>query len=153
MKHETTNTLNELNGNIAKAKEVKSQCVLSINNNMQDVIAFLIDEGKNDQSLAMLSGKNRNKAICLAYLASDSVMVPEVKRSIKVAYAIFDGYKLRKELLSISKMEQLISLDKSEVNELMNCDTELYLDAVKDLINSKKVEKSVKVFVKPKTQK
>lgn len=145
---ENVTTLQTLNGDIAKAKEVKKLATLAIGNVMNDVISFLIEEGKNDASLTMLSSKQRNKAICKAYLASDSVMTNEVKRAIKVAYAIFDGYKMKKELLSIATMEKLISLDKLEVNSLMN--EEDYIGAVKNLINENKTIKEIKVFVKPK---
>ena len=89
----------------------------------------LIEEGKNDVTLTTLSARNRNKAICEYYLASNDMDI-YFKRSIKIAYAIFDGYKIRHTMLSIATMEKLIKLPKDVVNDVFsNSDIEDYIEA------------------------
>ena len=146
--HELNQTMTDVTVTIVKAKEVRISSI-------SDVINTLIKEGKNDITLTTLSSKNRNKAICEYYLANNDMDV-YFKRSVKIAYAIFDGYKIRHNLLSIATMEKLIKLDKSLVNDVYsNNEIEDYQEAIKELISDYtfNISKGVKTFQAPKKAK
>ena len=148
-------TLNELNvaltdvtSTIKSMKEIRTSSI-------SDVINTLIAEAKADVTLTTLSSKNRNKAIAEFYLASNEMDV-YFKRSIKIAYAIFDGYKIRHNLLSIATMEKIIKLPKDIVNDVFHSnDVENYAEAIKELISDYTYleNKGVKSFKAPKKSK
>lgn len=148
-------TLNVLNVTLAEAtntiKHMKEIRISSI----ADVISTLIAEAKADVTLTTLSSRNRNKAIAEFYLASNGMDV-YFKRSVKIVYAIFDGYKIRHNLLSIATMEKLIKLPKDVVNDVFaSNDIENYQEAINDLISefTFNISKGVKTFQAPKKAK
>ena len=150
-----TTTLNELNVTLTEVtstiKTMKDLRVSSI----ADVISTLIAEAKADVTLTTLSARNRNKAIAEFYLASND-MDAYFKRSIKIAYHIFDGYKIRHTMLSIATMEKLVKLPKDVVNDVYaSNDIENYPEAIKELISDYTYleNKGVKLFKAPKKSK
>mgnify|MGYP003348598529 FL=1 len=138
-------TLTEVTSTIKEAKELRV-------NSIADVISTLIAEAKADVTLTTLSARNRNKAICEYYLASNDMDV-YFKRSVKIAYSIFDGYKIRHTMLSIATMEKLVKLPKDIVNDVYaSNDIENYAEAIKELISDYtfNISKGVKTFQAPK---
>ena len=141
-------TLTEVTSTIKEAKELRV-------NSIADVISTLIAEAKADVTLTTLSARNRNKAIAEFYLASND-MDAYFKRSIKIAYHIFDGYKIRHTMLSIATMEKLVKLPKDVVNDVYaSNDIENYPEAIKELIGDYtfNISKGVKTFQAPKKAK
>ena len=141
-------TLTEVTSTIKEAKELRV-------NSIADVISTLIAEAKQDVTLTTLSARNRNKAICEYYLANSDMDV-YFKRSVKIAYAIFDGYKIRHTMLSIATMEKLVKLPKDVVNDVYaSNDIENYPEAIKELISSYTIleNKGIKSFKAPKKSK
>lgn len=148
-------TLNGLNVTLTEATNTIKQMKETRISSISDVISTLIAEAKSDVTLTTLSSRNRNKAIAEFYLASNDMDV-YFKRSVKIAYAIFDGYKIRHNLLSIATMEKLIKLDKSLVNDVYSSyDIENYQEAISDLISdfTFNISKGVKTFQAPKKTK
>ena len=120
-------TMTDVTSTIKSMKEVRATSI-------SDVINALIYEAKQDVTLTTLSSKNRNKAICEYFLANNE-MDAYFKRSVKIAYAIFDGYKIRHTMLSIATMEKLVKLPKDVVNDVFHSnDIENYPEAIKELI-------------------
>ena len=69
------------------------------------------------------------------------------KRALRVANAILiDGYKFKRELITLNQIEKLMSFDKSIVNGLMSYEGEDYITVCKDLIKSAYVAKESKTF-------
>lgn len=68
------------------------------------------------------------------------------KRVLKISHKLINGYKIKKELLTIAQIEQVLTFPKSIVNDYISFEDEDYLDEIKDLIKSAKVEKTTKVF-------
>ena len=141
-------TMTDVTATIKSMKEIRTSSI-------SDVINTLIAEAKQDVTLTTLSARNRNKAICEYYLANSDMDV-YFKRSVKIAYAIFEGYKIRHTLLSIATMEKLIKLPKDIVNDVFaSNDIENYSEAIKELISDYtfNISKGVKTFQAPKKSK
>jgi len=112
--------------------------------NVNEAISFIMDNYK--------ASDFTNKKNFVAYFMKNNLEIAKdvkidtyTKRAIKVASQIICGnYKMKKELLSLAQMEQLLAFDNALVNNLMN--SEDYVISAKELINSAKVTKTTKVF-------
>jgi hypothetical protein len=133
-------TLVNITNNIATAKELR-------NNAVSDVIATILNLASENSDL-FTTKKTAITVFCKQYINSD--IDNYTKRAVKVAKCILvDGYKVKKEVLTLSQIENLLTFNKNLVNKLMKIeDDEDYIQAVKDLINTAKVEKTTKVFSK-----
>jgi len=141
MSHLTINTNNEtlanMSSNITKAQDIRKNTVQSI---IRDTIEYA-----NDHKDLFSSKKNAIAVFIKTHLNAD--VDAYTKRALKVSKLILvDGYKVKRELLSLAQMEQLLTFNKNSVNQLMAHDGELYTDEVKALIKTAKIEKSTKVF-------
>lgn len=116
--------------------------------NVNEAISFIIENYKESDFT--------NKKNFVAYfmknnlnIAKDVAIDNYTKRAVKVAAKIIVGnYKIKKEVLSLAQMEQLICFDNSIVNKLMK--SEDYIMEAKELIKLAKIEKTTKVFSKAK---
>jgi len=135
---ETNGTLVKMSANIKLAKEVRNASVKS-------AIDLTIEFSQENKEV--FSTKKNAISTFIKSMLGDATVDAYTKRAVKVAKTILvDGYKMKKELLTISQMEQLAKFKKETVNELMDLEEEFYIDAVKELINSAKVIKNTKVF-------
>lgn len=145
----TNETITKANEDLTKARANAKLVISKRNNAVQTIITQIIEDSKAYKDT--LSGKN-----AVAQTIKDLELVDvdaHTKRALNVAKAILvDGKKIKKELLTLSQMEQLLCFNQAQINALMNIDDAEYLDAVKDLINTAKVEKTVKVFSKTKAK-
>ena len=130
--------------NAKKVNEVRLE-------NVNEAINFIMDNYK--------SSDFTNKKNFVSYFINNTLNIDSketqidayTKRVIKVAKALIcDGYKIKKELLTIAQMENLIAFNSQKVNNLMKADD--YLMAVKELKETAKVEKKVKIFSKAKAK-
>lgn len=140
----TQNTLLDLNSKVVSNKQTVKQLQADnkvIFNNVMELVAL---------KKAELSGYkfSNNKALLQSVfnLLDIDSKVNKLDTQIKQAIIIqsrimIDGYKFKKELLSISKMIEMISrLSKEEINELFNVDIETYNESISQKLNSKKVK-------------
>lgn len=147
MKNETITTANET---LVKARENATKVITKRNSAVQTIVTQIIADSKAYKNT--LSSKN---AVAEAVKDLELTEVDaHTKRALKVAKAILvDGKKIKKELLTLSQMEQLLCFNIAQVNELMDYEDEEYVDMVKDLIDTAKVERIVRVFSKSKAGK
>ena len=142
---ESNRKLTNMSKNIKTAQEKRVVAV-------QDAINAVLDYTKNNKEI-FVNKKTCIAIFCKEYLADKSIDI-YTKRAIKVARMVLvDGYKMRKELLTLAQMEQLLTFTKKSVNDLMDTEEEFYLEKVKELIKSAKVKKSTKVFSSAKAKK
>ncbi len=138
-------TLANMSDNINKAKTIRANTVQSI---IRDTLDYATDHKE-----IFSTKKNAISVFIKRELSAD--VDNYTKRALKVAkFILVDGYKIKRELLTIAQMEQLLTFNKNVINSLMSVeDDELYIDAVKVLIKSAKVEKTTKVFSAKKASK
>ena len=119
-------TLVNMTENIAKAKAIR---VTSVN----DVIKATIEFSRENSEV--FSSKKNAISVFLKTVYGDKNVDTYTKRATKVAKAILvDGYKLRKEFLTLAQMEHLCSFTKATVNGIFEeFDDEEYVLAGKRL--------------------
>jgi len=128
-------TLANMSDNINKAKVIRANTVQSI---IRDTLDYA-----NDHKDVFSTKKNAISVFIKQYLNSD--VDNYTKRALKVAkFILVDGYKVKRELLTIAQMEQLLTFNKNTINKLMSLDDESYITECKELIKSAKVEKKNK---------
>jgi len=150
-------TLHNINTNIANS----SHTIKTERDNRNVLVATLIDtmvsKSKEYKEVYNLSNK---KAYEIAFELEDTKQLDTyTKRAFKVAKAIIkDGYKINYKLLSLSQCEHLTKFNKNLVNKLIveirdlgedatqDAKNELYIELVKELINTAKITKTTKVF-------
>lgn len=139
-------TLVNMTENIAKAKTIR---VTSVNEVINATIEF------SRENSEVFSSKKNAISVFLKSVYGDKVVDVYTKRAVKVAKAILvDGYKLRREFLTLAQMEHLCAFTKATVNGIFEeFDDEEYILAVKDLINDAKIVKQTKVFSVAKAKK
>lgn len=139
-------TLVNMTENIAKAKAIR---ITSVN----DVIKATIEFSRENSEV--FSSKKNAISVFLKSVYGDKQVDTYTKRAVKVAKAILmDGYKLRREFLTLAQMEHLTAFTKETVNGIFEeFDDEGYIIAVKDLINDAKIIKQTKVFSVAKAKK
>ena len=139
-------TLANMTENIAKAKAIR---ITSVN----DVIKATIEFSRENSEV--FSSKKNAISVFLKSVYGDKTVNIYTKRAVKVAKAILmDGYKLRREFLTLAQMEHLTAFTKETVNGIFEeFDDEGYIIAVKDLINDAKIIKQTKVFSVAKAKK
>lgn len=132
--------------NISKAKAIR---VASVNEVIKATIEF------SRENSEVFSSKKNAISVFLKTVYGDKNVDTYTKRAVKVAKAILmDGYKLRREFLTLSQMEHLCAFTKATVNGIFEeFDDEEYILAVKDLINDAKIIKQTKVFSVAKAKK
>ena len=138
-------TLANMSDNINKAKVIRANTVQSI---IRDTLDYA-----NDHKEVFSTKKN-----AISTFIKNNLQGGEVdnytKRALKVAkFILVDGFKIKRELLTIAQMEQLLTFNKNTVNQLMSLEDELYIIEVKELIKSAKIEKTTKVFSAKKASK
>lgn len=140
----TQTTLLDLNSKVIGNKQTIKQLQADnkvIFNNVMELVAL---------KKAELSGYkfSNNKALLQSVFnllnidSKTNKLDNQIKQAIVVQSRIMiDGYKFKKELLSISKMVEMVSrLSKEEINELFNSDIETYNESISEKLNSKKVK-------------
>jgi len=137
----TINTNNEtlanMTDNITKAQTIRANTVQSI---IRDTLDYA-----NDHKEVFSTKKNAISVFIKQHLNSN--VDTYTKRALKVAKLILiDGYKVKRELLTLAQIENLLTFNKNTVNKLMQFDGDMYIDEVKELIKSAKIEKTTKVF-------
>lgn len=139
-------TLVNMSENIAKAKAIR---VTSVNEVIKATIEF------SRENSEIFSSKKNAISVFLKSVYGDKAVDVYTKRAVKIAKAILiDGYKLRREFLTLAQMEHLIAFTKATVNGIFEeFDDEEYILAVKDLINDAKIVKQTKVFSVTKAKK
>lgn len=139
---ETNETLSKMTANIKLAKGLRAEAVkVAINSTLEFC----------KENRTVFSNKKNAINVFIKTVLTDKNVDTYTKRAIKVAKCILsDGYKMRKELLTLVQMEQLCSFKVNIINELMQEDEADYIDAVKELINSAK--KETKTFSKTKAR-
>jgi hypothetical protein len=117
-------TLLELNATLlnmtANNKLIKSNRATAVN----DIIKLVINETKEH---SFKSKKIAQKYVLSELLSDENIALDNyTKRAIKVSYAILiDGYKIKKESLTLSQAENLVKCNKDEVNNLMELSSEV----------------------------
>jgi len=133
-----------MSDNIKKAKTIRA-------NTVQSIIRDTLDYASDHKDI-FSTKKNAISTFIKQYINSD--VDNYTKRALKIAkFILVDGYKIKKELLSLAQMEQLLTFNKNTVNKLMTLDDEIYILEVKELIKSAKIEKTTKVFSAKKASK
>jgi len=137
---EVNNGLNKARTNSIKVKEVRATSV-------QDAVEAIFALYHDKKELFSGNRKMLMKLIIADQLANVNVD-DYTKRAIRVANKLLiDGYKVRKELLTLSQIENLMQFDKGLVNVLMNTeDDEIYVTEVIELIKTATVETVTKAF-------
>ena len=137
-------TLSNMSDNIKKAQTIRA-------NTVQSIIRDTLDYASDHKDI-FSTKKNAISTFIKQYINSD--VDNYTKRALKIAkFILVDGYKIKKELLSLAQMEQLLTFNKNTVNKLMTLDDEIYILEVKELIKSAKIEKTTKVFSAKKASK
>lgn len=137
-------TLANMSSNITKAQDIRKNTVQSI---ISDTIEYA-----NDHKEIFSNKKNAIAVFIKQHLNSD--VDAYTKRALKVTkFILVDGYKVKRELLTLAQMEQLLTFNKNTVNKLMSLDEDVYILEAKELIKSAKIEKTTKVFSAKKAQK
>jgi len=130
-------TLDNMTTNINKAQIIRKDTV-------QNIIRDVLDYATTHKDV-FSTKKNAIATFIKQNLNSD--VDNYTKRALKVSkFLLVDGYKVKRELLSLAQIEQLLTFNKNTVNKLMSLEDELYIIEVKELIKSAKVEKTTKVF-------
>ena len=131
-------TLNNMTENIKKAQDIRT-------NTVQSIIRDTLDYATTHKDV--FSTKKNAIAVYIKQNLASGEVDNYTKRALKVAKLVLvDGYKIKRELLTIAQMEQLLSFNKNIVNSMMSINDDEYVDAVKELIKSAKIEKTTKVF-------
>ena len=131
-------TLNNMTENIKKAQDIRT-------NTVQSIIRDTLDYATTHKDV--FSTKKNAIAVYIKQNLASGEVDNYTKRALKVAKLVLvDGYKIKRELLTIAQMEQLLSFNKNIVNSMMTINDDEYVDAVKELIKSAKIEKTTKVF-------
>jgi len=147
-----TNKITTANDTLIKMtnnqKLVKATRVEALNIVISECIAF----GK-ENSTVFTDGKKGAVTAFINNTLKDKAVDGYTKRAIKVAkFIVVDGYKIKKELLSLAQIEQLICFNKAQVNGLMKFEGDEYITEAKELINTAKIEKTTKIFSSKKAK-
>jgi len=110
------------------------------------VITECIKFGK-ENSTVFTDGKKGAVQSFINNTLKDGAVDNYTKRAIKVAkFIVIDGYKVKRELLTLAQIEQLICFNKAQVNGLMTYEGDEYILEAKELIDTAKITKTTKVF-------
>jgi hypothetical protein len=137
-------TLNKIADVLIQAKNDRATII-------NEVIAVVIEESKNFKD-GFATKKLAQKWIIENML--DGAKANEVnnytKRALYVAKALLvDGYKIKKEWLSIAQAEKAVRCDKGAVNSFMTFDNEEdYVDNIKGEIDAREYTMAVKTLNK-----
>ena len=120
-------TLTELNVTLNKMSTNKRLVDTTRATIVNEIIALIIEEAKGHE---FTNKRVAQKWIIEELLSDDNKNLDNyTKRALKVSKAILvDGYKIKKEALTIAQAENLIKSDKVEVNALMKYDSEIVDD-------------------------
>ena len=132
-------TLTKMTANIKLAQDKRYERVQAVIN---ETLSFY------KANKEVFSTKKNAVSVFLKTVYADKAIDAYTKRAVKIAKAVLiDGYKIRKEVLSLAQMEQLTKFGIRTVNDLMAIDNDdEYCEAVKALIKCAKVEKVTRVF-------
>lgn len=141
-----TNKITTANETLVKMtnnqKLVKATRIEALNVVISECISFA-----KENSTVFTDGKKGAVKAFINNTLKDKAVDAYTKRAIKVAkFIVVDGYKIKKELLSLAQIEQLICFNKAQVNGLMKLEGDEYIAEVKELINTAKIEKTTKIF-------
>ena len=116
-------TLHELNITLNKMTTNKSLVDTTRATIVNEIIALIINEAKGH---SFTNKRVAQKWIIEELLSDDNKNLDNyTKRALKVSKAILvDGYKIKKEALTIAQAENLVKCDKTMVNKLMKLDSE-----------------------------
>ena len=100
---------------------------------VNEIITLIIEESKGHE---FTNKRVAQKWIIEELLSDDNKNLDTyTKRAIKLAKAILvEGYKVKKELLTLAQAENVCKEEKATVNGLMNYDEEEYVEEVKEVI-------------------
>ena len=144
---ETINkTLTKANSDLVKATELVKTINVKRTKAVNDIITATIEYASTHKDV--FSTKKTAVKIFLSDMLEDKAADNMTKRAVRIAKTILvDGYSIKYNLLSLAQMEQLTKFSKSSVKKLFVIkEDDEYIDAVKELIKSAKVEKTTKVF-------
>lgn len=132
-------TLNKIANVLTKAKDDRATII-------NDVISLVIAEAKDHKEL-FATKKLAQKWIVENMLndAKANEVNAYIKRALYVAKAILiDGYKIKKEWLSIAQAEKAVRCDKGAINSFMVHTTEeSYIESVKGEIKDRETQKAL----------
>lgn len=138
-------TLAELNITLNKMTSNKALIDTTRANIVNDIIVLVIDEAKGH---SFTNKRVAQKWIIEELLSDDNKNLDNyAKRALKIARAILvDGYKIKKEALTIAQAEALIKCDKAVVNSLMVKEDEEYTEEAKIVIAESEEVKALKAL-------
>ena len=141
-------TLIEANKNLNKATAVITTAKLNRATAVNDTMDAIFDIYNDKKEL--FANRRTAMRLIIQELLNVKTIDPYTKRAIKVARIVLvEGYKMKKELLSLAQLEALSCFDKTVVNKLMKTeDDEDYVEACKELIKTAYVEATAKTFSK-----
>lgn len=146
-----TTQIRTLNEDLAASRAQKVIATLGHNVSLRGGIDTLKSLFDNVSEIKALNEKalirTVNKKVQEKTGDEDFTLNVDAKRVLKIAHKLINGYKVKKELLSVAQIEQIVQFDKVHVNKLMKIkDDASYVDAVADLIKSARVERKTNVF-------
>ena len=132
-----------MTNNIKVAQNVRA-------NNVKTIIATVITFGTDNKDV--FTTKKNAISTFIKLNLEDKTVDNYTKRALKVAkLTLVDGYKAKFNLLTLAQTEQLMTFNKNEVSKLMKFEDDDYINEVKALIKTAKIEKTTKVFSAKKT--
>jgi hypothetical protein len=146
-----TTILLTLNNDLLATRNTRATAMMSHNLTLSNGIDTLKQLFDSVSEIKKLDEKSLVKVIQYKVATAEGIedfkLNNDTKRILKISHKLISGYKVKKELLSIAQIEQLITFNKETVNSIMNIqDDESYLDAVKEIIKTAKINTSTQVF-------
>ena len=144
IKADTMNTITTLNTKLTKATKSLEALNVTRAEMVQAVITEVLNYSKSDEIFT--NRKTAMKHFIKTELTSKTVDA-YTKRALKVASAILvDGYKVKRELLTLAQIEMLLKFSKNSINALMKLEEDDYIIGVKELIKSANIIKEASAF-------
>ena len=142
----TIQTITDLDIQLLKERKAKLTAALTHKKTLMSGIETLKTVFEDIPTIKKLNQKEMIAKVQkrLGYKVSN-----DTKRILRIAHKLIQGYKVKKELLTIAQIENTLYFSKSKVNSLMTLDGKEYIDAIRGLISEAKVEITSKIF-KPK---
>ena len=127
-------SLKELNINLNKMSTNKQLVDSTRATIVNEIITLIIEESKGHE---FANKRVAQKWIIEELLSDDNKNLDTyTKRAIKLAKAILvEGYKVKKELLTLAQAENVCKEEKATVNGLMELDGDEYIEDVKECIS------------------
>lgn len=139
-----TETLNTLQAELINLRNDKKVATNNHTNKLLEGINILKDLFNSVSEIKQTSEKSLIKTV---QKKTELQLNNDTKRVLKISHKLINGYKVKKELLTLAQIEQLITFNKSIVNQYMSIkEDEEYIDSIKELIKNAKVERVTKVF-------